>query len=241
MTIKLSDDRKQLTPATVIVLATIGFLLLSACASDDPYRRTKQGAAIGAAAGAAVGSRAGDKDDLLYATIVGGLLGTAVGNYMDSQQREIQNEFYREIENQDIEIQRLQDETLKLSLSSAASFDINSFQVKPAFYPTLNKLSRLMQKYEKTALHVIGHTDSTGSDARNQMLSQQRAAAVATVVLDSGIQLSRFNIEGRGEMQPVKTNKTAVGRRANRRVEIYIKPIVEGNERQAFVPPARRT
>ena len=75
MTIKLSDDRKQLTPATVIVLATIGFLLLSACASDDPYRRTKQGAAIGAAAGAAA---------WLAGVAAGALLAKAVANMAGS-------------------------------------------------------------------------------------------------------------------------------------------------------------
>lgn len=224
-----------------VAAVTSAVLLLSACASDDPHRRTRQGALAGAAAGAAIGSQSDDKDTLIYATVVGGLLGTVVGNYMDSQQREVENALHQEMENQNVEIHRLQDETLKISLNSSTSFDVNSFEVKPAFYPLLGKLSRLMNKYEKTAIHVIGHTDSTGNDERNRMLSQQRAAAVATVILDTGINRSRFNIEGRGEFQPRKTNKTAAGRQANRRVEIYLKPIVEGQEQQAFRPPARRT
>lgn len=215
-------------------------MFLTACASGG-YRdrsKTTTGAVIGGAIGAAAGSTSGDKRGALYGAIAGALIGSAVGNYMDAQQQKIEDELSEELASREVEIYRLQDETIKLSLNSKASFDTDSTTVKPIFRPTLDKLSQLMSEYDQTALHIIGHTDSSGSDKYNQMLSQRRAAAVATEILNTGVSRSRFNIEGRGELQPRQTNTTYAGRRANRRVEIYIKPIVEGEEQQAFTSPA---
>ena len=226
--------RPRVAAATLAACMTIA---MGGCASIGGSNTTS-GALIGAVAGAAAGSLANDSEGAIFGAIAGALVGSAVGNYMDRQQQEIEAALAAEIEADQIEIQRLQDETLRVSLSSQASFDINSAQLNQAFLPTLDRLSGLMQKYEQTALHVIGHTDSTGTEELNDRLSRERAVSVAGYINNAGIDRRRFNVEGRGEYEPRETNDTVEGRRANRRVEIYIKPIVEGEQDRAFESPA---
>ncbi len=220
-----------------ILLATCISAAVAGCATDG-QSRTSTGALIGGVVGAAAGSTSSDSKGTLYGAIAGALIGSAVGNYMDRQQQEIEEQLSAELESGDAEIQRLQDETLRISLSSEASFDIDSSALKPAFLPALDRLSTLMQKYEKTALHVIGHTDSTGPEAHNDVLSRERAVSVAGYIHNAGTDRNRLNVEGRGEYEPRDTNDTIEGRRANRRVEIYIKPIVDGNREEAFQSPS---
>lgn len=224
----------KLTLAAAAVSTT---LLLGACATDGSNKRTQQGALIGAVAGAAAGSTSSDDKGALYGAIAGALIGSAVGNYMDQQQNEIERELAAEIDAEQVEIQRLQDETLQVSLSNDVSFEIDSANLQPAFYQALNRLGELMDKYDKTALHIIGHTDSTGTDEHNDLLSRKRAISVATYVRNNGVDGRRLNVQGRGEFEPRASNSSLDGRRANRRVEIYIKPIVEGEEENAFTPP----
>jgi len=95
-----------------------------------------------------------------------------------------------------------------------------------------------LQKYDKTAVHVIGHTDSTGTDEYNQGLSRERAVSVARYVRDAGLERQRLNVEGRGESEPRESNDTASGRQSNRRVEIYLRPIIEGQQQEAFESPS---
>ena len=86
-------------------------------------------------------------------------------------------------------------------------------------------------------MHIVGHTDSTGSDDYNQSLSVRRATSVRGYLTRQGISEPRTRTEGRGENLPVASNATADGRSRNRRVEIYLKPIVEGRESAAFRSP----
>jgi len=229
--------RSHRSRVSATVLATCMTIAISGCANLGDSK-AKSGAIIGAVAGAAAGKVANDDKGAIFGAIAGALVGSAVGNYMDQQQREIEEALAAEIATDEIEIQRLQDETLRVSLSSQASFEINSAELNPGFLPALNRLSSLMQEYEKTALHVIGHTDSTGTNELNDRLSRKRAVSVAGYINKSGIDRRRFNVEGRGEYEPRETNDTVDGRRANRRVEIYIKPIVEGEQDRAFESPS---
>ncbi|HEY9198781.1 MAG TPA: OmpA family protein, partial [Gammaproteobacteria bacterium] len=84
---------------------------------------------------------------------------------------------------------------------------------------------------------VVGHTDSVGSDAYNQRLSEQRAQAVVDYLAGAGVPRERLRVEGRGETEPRDTNATEAGRQLNRRVELYVKPLVEGQEQRAYEPP----
>lgn len=212
-------------------------LLLGACATDGNHAGTKNGALIGAVIGAAAGSTSSDDKGAILGAIAGALVGSAVGNYVDKQQQEIEQELAAEIEAEQVDIVRLEDDTLRVSLSSEATFDIDSSALNTAFYPALDRLGGVMEKYDKTVLHIIGHTDSTGTDAYNDELSRRRAVSVATYVRDNGVDRTRLNVEGRGEFEPRATNANREGRRANRRVEIYIKPVVEGDQQRAFESP----
>lgn len=223
---------------TNLLITTSLAVMLTACATDDPNRRAKTGAGVGAAVGAVVGQVVGDDTKgTLIGAAVGALAGGAVGHYMDKQQAEFEQELAVEQQQHDIEIERMKDDTLKLSVNNEVSFDFGKDTLKPAFYPTLDKLTEVLQKYNRSVVHVVGHTDSVGSDSYNQALSERRAAAVGNYLSSHGVPYDRIRTEGRGERQPRDTNDTEAGRQLNRRVEIFVKPIVEGQEQKAYESP----
>ena len=231
---------KKRTRSALITLPLTTLLasaILASCATDDPDRRAKQGAAIGALAGAVIGHQISHDNGAILGGAIGALAGGSVGSYQDNQQLELEKALEEERQNQQVEIQRLQDETLKVSLSNEASFDFDRYALKPAFYPALDKLSALLAKYDRTLLYVIGHTDSVGSESYNTTLSNERARSVAMYLNAEGVDIRRIRTEGRGESEPRVANDTAEHRAMNRRVEIYIKPIVEGQEQQALDSP----
>lgn len=220
----------------MIVIGTVTILGVG-CAANDPNYRAKTGAAVGAAAGGVIGAITGDKKGAIIGAALGALAGGVVGNYMDNQQREFEQALEEERRSRALEIERLKDETLKLSLNSEVSFDVGRADIKPAFTETLGKLANVIAKYDRTVVHVVGHTDSDGSEAYNRDLSLRRAAAVQAYLQRRGVVPDRLLIEGRGESEPRATNATAAGKQLNRRVEIYIKPIVEGQEGRAYESP----
>ena len=210
---------------------------LSGCAADDPNRRTKTGAAIGAVAGAVLGHQLDDDAGRFVGAAVGAVAGGAVGNYMDRQEKEFDAALAEEQRQNAIEIERLQDETLKIDIASEVSFDFGRADVKSSFRPTLDKVSGVLKRYERSIVHVVGHTDSVGSDAYNQRLSEQRAQAVVDYLVSTGVARERLRAEGRGESEPRESNAAEAGRQLNRRVELFVKPIVEGQEQRAYEPP----
>lgn len=222
-----------------IMLAIPVLFALTACATDDPNKRAKAGAGIGAVVGAILGHQIDDDNNSskVVGAAAGAIIGGAVGHYMDKQQKEFEEALAEEEAQNALEIERLKDDTLKLSLNSEVSFDFGKDNVKTAFYPTLDKLSDVINKYDRTVVHVVGHTDNVGSDAYNQQLSERRAQSVADYMISRDVQVSRLLTEGRGEYEPRESNETEAGRALNRRVEIFLKPIVEGDEKQAYSSP----
>ena len=210
---------------------------LAGCASDGGVSRTGAGAAVGAVAGAVLGHQVNDDNGRFVGAAVGALAGGAVGKYMDNQQRELEAQLSRERAAEEIRISRLADNTLKLDLNSEVSFDIDSSRINRGFYASLNKVASVLSDYPQTAVHIIGHTDSSGSDNYNQQLSVQRASSVKNYLTRQGVNEPRTRTDGLGESSPVASNATADGRSRNRRVEIYLKPIVEGSEAAAFNSP----
>ena len=211
---------------------------LTGCATEnDPHQRAKVGAAVGAVAGAVIGHQIDDGSGKWVGAAVGALAGGAVGHYMDNQQREFEAALQDERDANQLEIERLRDDTLKLTVDSEVSFDFNRYDIKPAFRPSLDKLAELLVKYDRTVVHVVGHTDSIGSEAYNQTLSEQRALAVGDYLATYGVPRQRLRTEGRGEREPRDTNATEAGRQLNRRVELFVKPIVEGQEQRAYDSP----
>ncbi len=221
-----------------IVVATLIATALSGCAADDPNKRTKTGAAVGAAAGALLGYAVDDgTGGVVAGAAVGALAGAGVGRYMDNQQREFEQALADEQARNELKIQQLENETLKIDIASEVSFDFDSASLKPAFTPTLNKVADVLQRYPKTVIHVVGHTDSVGSESYNQRLSERRAQSVVDYLAAQGIDRNRLFAIGRGESDPRATNETEAGRQLNRRVELFVKPIVEGQESEAYQAP----
>ena len=211
-----------------------------ACAENDPYLKTKIGAAIGAVVGAGAGA-AIDKNNrgrgAAIGAAVGVLAGGGVGLYMDKQKKAIEEKLAKELQSHDVELKKLPDNSIQVDLKSEASFASGSSDVKASFGDALAKLGGVITEYDSTAVHVIGHTDGQGAAASNQQLSQARATAVAAKLMGAGVNVQRVMTEGRGENQPKASNATTEGRSQNRRVEIYLKPVVQGQEQAAFAPP----
>ena len=222
---------------TLSLTTLLTSVFLVSCATDDPNRRAKRGAAVGAIAGAVIGHQLDHDKGSIMGGVIGAIAGASVGRYQDQQQRELEAALEQERENEQIEIQRLQDETLKVSLSSESSFDFDKSTLKPAFYPALNKLANLLSKYDRTVLHVIGYTDSVGTEDYKIKLSNERAKSVALYLNAQSVDIRRIRTEGRGENEPRMPNNTDANRALNRRVEIYIKPIIEGQEELALDSP----
>lgn len=210
---------------------------ITGCATDDPHKRSKIGAAIGAVVGGVAGHQADSDKGKYIGAVAGAIAGAAVGNYMDKQHAELQEELAEEAARNELQIVELPGNALKIGLASEVSFDVDKHQIKPSALPTYQKIGSILKTYDKTIIHVVGHTDSTGSDAYNQALSERRASSVGNELIAQDVDNTRVRLEGRGEREPVADNDTAGGRSRNRRVDIVIKPIVEGQEHEAYAPP----
>jgi outer membrane protein OmpA-like peptidoglycan-associated protein len=195
--------------------------LLAGCATtptDDPYAKTKQGAAVGAAVGAAAGFFVGDGelDEILGTAAVGAALGAGVGLYMDKQQQELE-----QIE--DVDVERVDEETLRVNFKGDILFAVDSAVLTPQSMASLDEFAQVMREYPQTAILVQGYTDSTGSEEHNTALSQRRAQAVFNHLALREVEQSRMAAIGYGEGYPVGDNATPEGRAQNRRVSILVK------------------
>jgi len=122
-----------------------------------------------------------------------------------------------------VEVQR-QGDTIRLQAPENITFDTNRADVKPQFQPVLGQLAQSIQQYPGTVVQVEGHTDSVGSASYNQTLSENRAGAVRSYLLQRGVDANRLAAVGYGLTRPVADNSTAAGRAQNRRVEVLIVP-----------------
>ncbi|WP_310614010.1 outer membrane protein OmpA [Limnohabitans sp.] len=110
----------------------------------------------------------------------------------------------------------------KVTYAADAFFDFDKSVVKPAGKAKLDDLVSKVKGINLEVIIAVGHTDSVGSDAYNQKLSVRRAEAVKAYLVSKGIEKNRIYTEGKGEKQPVASNKTSEGRAKNRRVEIEV-------------------
>jgi OOP family OmpA-OmpF porin len=103
-------------------------------------------------------------------------------------------------------------------------FDFDKASIRPDARPVLDEAIRILRQEGTVAVVAEGHTDSIGSAAYNQALSERRADAVRRYLINGGIMPERIRPEGFGESQPVASNETADGRAQNRRVELRVLP-----------------
>lgn len=163
----------------------------------------------------------------MIGAVGGGIAGGLVGTYMDNQKRDLEKVLAKEREAGAIDIAKLENNILRVTMTNQTAFEIDSAQIKPGFEPSMDKIAGVVNRYGKTHLTVVGHTDSSGSDRYNQALSERRAQAVQGYFTDKGVIPERLAFAGKGEQEPRASNATANGRQLNRRVEIFIDPIVE--------------
>jgi len=219
------------------VAAVAAATLLVACAADDPYRSTKTGAVIGGIAGAVIGNQSSRSSNRYLGAAVGAMAGAAVGNYMDRQRWALEEALAEEQARDELRITEMEGNALRVGIAADATFDFDSSDLKAEARGTYQRIAAVLQDFDQTIVHIVGHTDSVGAASYNQGLSERRAESAALYMRSRGVDGDRLVIEGRGENEPIATNSTADGRRQNRRVDIVIKPIVEGQEAQAYEAP----
>lgn len=221
--------------AKFLTMAALSALVATSACTTDPEtgQQRLSKAAIGGLGGAVGGYLLGDlvggrrdRTEKILGAGIGGLAGAGIGAYMDKQERDLR----ARTAGTDVQVVRQGDDLL-LNLPSGITFGYDSSTVQPQFRQTLDQVADILSQYKQTYIDVYGHTDSTGSDSYNQALSERRAVAVADYLASRGVQPARIGTRGFGKTQPVASNDTDAGRAANRRVEIKIVPIREGDLR----------
>jgi len=200
-----------------ILVITLSMSLLGlGCSASNTVKGGAIGAAAGGALGAVIGTQAGNTAvGAIIGAVVGGTAGALIGNYMDRQAAEMQKDL------EGAKIERI-GEGIKITFDSGILFDVNSSTLKEDARTNIAKLSTILKKYSDTNILVEGHTDSDGTDAYNQALSERRAASVSGFAKEQGVVGGRFTAVGYGESQPVASNETVDGKAKNRRVDIAI-------------------
>lgn len=211
------------------VLATsAAALVLSGCAGTgtgmtDTQRNTGIGAGVGALAGAAIGSATGGNRGAIGAGAAVGALAGAAGGYLWSQRMENQKrQMEAATQGTGVAVTQTANNELKLAIPSDVSFDVGRSAIKPNFSPVLDQFASGLRNNPNADVRIIGHTDSTGTDAINNPLSIARAASTRDYLVARGVPAGSIRTEGRGAREPIADNSTDAGRAQNRRVEIYV-------------------
>ena len=202
----------------------IAFMATAAFADVASERdKTKKGAVIGGVAGAIAGAiihnnrgSGNAKRGAVVGGVVGAATGAIVGAMMDKQEREL-----RQIEG--IDVTRTGDDELKVTVNNEILFDTNSAGLRSSSRDELREMADVFNRYKDTTIVVAGHTDSRGTAAYNQRLSDRRAGTVANYLEDLGVRGSRIDAVGYGESRPKASNASSSGRQQNRRVELYVR------------------
>ncbi|MCC7081312.1 MAG: OmpA family protein [Burkholderiales bacterium] len=216
---------RALLAAALVAVAAAG------CYTTDPYtggremNKTSKGAIIGAATGAVIGLITGDssrerRERVLIGAGIGGLSGAGIGAYMDRQEAKLREQ----LRGTGVSVTRVGD-NVTLNMPGNITFRTDSSDLNPSFFRVLDSVALVAKEFDKTLVEVAGHTDSTGSEAYNQQLSERRAGTVAEYLRTRGILADRLITVGAGEARPIASNETAEGRALNRRVELTFAPI----------------
>jgi outer membrane protein OmpA-like peptidoglycan-associated protein len=213
-------------------VAAAALLSTTACVTNPETGKSEistkgaLGGLVGAVAGYFGGDIIGGRRDRTAKAIgagVGAVAGAAIGTYMDRQEAELR----RKTEGTGVVVEREGDELL-LTMPSGITFPINSAQIQPQFYSTLDQVAQTLSTYPSTLIDVYGHTDPSGGDQINIPLSRNRAESVANYLSQRGVNRARIATQGFGSSQPIADNNTESGRQQNRRVELRVTPIQQG-------------
>jgi outer membrane protein OmpA-like peptidoglycan-associated protein len=207
---------------TIAIIASLALAIsLFSCAGPTQQQRgAKTGALIGAAGGAILGQVIGGNTEstllgTAIGTAVGGVSGYQIGAYMDKQEQELRAAMAA---SEAASIERTEN-VLTATFRSEFLFDFDSSTLKPGAYTEIARVANVLNKYPQTTIRVEGHTDSKGSEAYNQTLSEKRSLAVKIALTQRGVDPTRIQTVGFGESQPISSNDAM-----NRRVVIVIIP-----------------
>lgn len=211
---------RKLSYVTAIALSCA--ILISGCTASNTVKGGGIGAGAGGALGAGIGAIAGGGKGAAWGAgigaIVGGTAGAIIGNKMDKQKKELEQINGAQVES-------INDgQAIKVTFESGILFATNSSTLSAASQNSLSNFAASLVNNPDTDVQIYGHTDSSGSDAINNPLSEKRAQAVYNFLQTKGVAGSRMVSQGMGSTQPVADNTTSAGKAQNRRVEVYILP-----------------
>ena len=201
-----------------------GALLLGSCNSMTNLGKGALiggggGAAVGAGVGALIGGGKGAGIGAAIGAAVGSGAGMLIGRKMDKQAEQL-----KAIENAKVETTTDANglKAIKVTFDGGILFPTNGSTLSSTARTDLSQFAASLRQNPETNVQVYGFTDNTGTLAVNQKVSDARAAAVKTYLVDSGVSSSRITAAGRPLTDYVASNETAAGRAQSRRVEIYI-------------------
>jgi outer membrane protein OmpA-like peptidoglycan-associated protein len=198
------------------VVVCVSFALLTGCAASNAVKGGAIGVGGGAVVGGLIGNAAGNTAlGAIIGAAVGGTTGAIIGNNMDKRADEMRQDL------SNAKVERV-GEGIKITFDSGILFVTNSSELQPAAKANIEKLSRILNKYQDTNILIEGDTDNEGTEEYNHKLSERRAQSVADFQKGQGVAGSRISTIGLGESHPVASNETAAGRQRNRRVEVAI-------------------
>ena len=204
--------------AAVLVVFTLG-----GCASmTESQKTTAKGAGIGAAGGAVIGAVAGGTKGAVIGAAVGGVAGGVAGNVWSKRMEAQKKQMEQATAGTGVAVTQTPDNRLKLDIPSDISFDSGRAEIKPNLRSVLDTFASGLAKNPASTINIVGHTDSSGSDAINNPLSFNRAVATRDYLAARGVATNRFSVDGRGSREPIASNSTAADKAKNRRVEIFV-------------------
>jgi len=193
-------------------------LILAGC-TTDPYTGEQKvsKAAIGAGAGALLGAAVSSKKDRGKGALIGAAVGGGAGYYFDRQEQILREK----LQGTGVSVTRTETGII-LNMPGNISFQSGQYALLPSFFDVLNSVALVLKEFDKTAIKVSGHTDSTGGFEMNQTLSENRAKSVGDYLASQGVGQNRLQTYGYGPRHPIASNDSPDGRAANRRVELEI-------------------
>jgi outer membrane protein OmpA-like peptidoglycan-associated protein len=211
---------------TALALAVSAALLAGCESMSETQKGTAVGAGGGAVLGGVIGSATGGKAGT--GAVIGAAVGAVAGNIWSRRQEERKQKMEQATQGTGVEVTRTQDNQLKLNVPNDISFNTGSAAIKPELRAVLDPFASSLQGDPNARISIIGHTDSTGSDAVNNPLSIERAQSVRDYLSARGVSSGRIDTFGRGDREPIADNNTESGRARNRRVEIFIREPGQG-------------
>ena len=213
----------RISHKNVLATSVLVAFTLSGCASmTETQKGTAKGAGIGAVGGAVIGAVAGGKKGAVIGAAVGGVAGGVAGNVWSKRMQDQKKQMEEATAGTGVAVTQTPDNRLKLDIPSDISFDVGRADIKSNFRSVLDTFASGLVKNPASTVTIIGHTDSSGTDAVNNPLSINRAAAARDYLTTRGVASNRFTIDGRGSREPLVANDTAANKAKNRRVEIYV-------------------